>query len=361
MASLYIKKTTVLDGSRRYAVKYRRGGMGWPVEHGGTFKTLRDANIRKTVVGEWLAAGKDPKVEMGRMLAAPVSMRSACADWLASKRSVTDATRANYRSRVAHIEKHLDVAPTRLTVADVNGWIGRLEDDYKPGTVALFVAVLRQVLDHADVIPNVARDRRVELPRRERGEVKPPTANEFLEVLRRTNAKYRPVVVLVEQTGMRVSEAVTLTWDDVDVAGGRLLVSSARSKTGRARWVEVADWMLEALGARGTEGTTHPVNATRTPTGTTAHSHPSPRVFPGMTRQKVYNAIKAGCEAANVETFGPHALRHRRASILHDKMSPARAAEILGHSAQEHLRTYAHVMPVDEVAVHDLISVLMNS
>ncbi len=362
LASLYIKATTVSDGTRRYAVKYRRAGRYSKVEHGGTFKTQRDALTRKARVGEWLAAGLDPKVELRRSLEPPMSMSVACASWLASRRSVSERTRDNYGARLRRIEEDLKVAPAELTVADVNAWVGKLEDDYRPGTIGLFVSTLRQVLDHADVVPNVARDRRVELPRRGRGEVRPPTADEFLAVLRHTNARYRPIVVLLEQTGMRVSEAVTLPWDEVDLARGRLLVSAERSKNGRARWVEVADWMMEVLGPTPRTGITDtihpPLEVGVAQTGGGRAAVPAHRVFPGMTRQKVYNAVRAGCVSAGVEPFGPHALRHRRASILHDRMSPARAAEMLGHTVEEHLRTYAHVMPVAEVAVQDLVSLL---
>lgn len=341
MPTLYIKVTKVKDGSRRFSVKYRRGGGYWPIEHGGTFKTKGQAAIRLRVVGEWLAAGLDPKVELRRLMEPPVSMASACADWLASRRSVTELTRENYRGRLRRIEQDFTVAPAHLTVRDVNDWVDKLTAEYKPGTVALFVAALRQVLDHADVVPNPARDRRVELPRSERGEVVPPTAAEYLSVLQRLNARYRPIVVLLEQTGMRVSEAVTLEWGDVDAGACRFRVSSARSKTGVARWVEASDWVVEMLGPVGV--------------GSAAQG----RVFPGFTRQGIHNALKTACESANVKPFGPHALRHRRASILHNRGVPAaQAASTLGHSAQEHLRTYAHVMPVEEVAVADLAGAL---
>lgn len=352
-------------------MKYRRAGRYSLIEHAGTFKTQRDALTRKQKVGEWLAAGDDPKRMLRRSLEPPVSMKAACDAWVGSRRSVSSSTRANYRAKVGRIVADLDVAPADLEVADVNAWVGGLADEYKPGTVALFVSVLRQVIDHADVSPNVARDRRVELPRRERGEVRPPDAGEFLAVLQRTNRRYRLVVVLLEQTGMRVSEAVTLEWGDVDVGGCRLRVSAARSKTGRARWVEVGDWLMEVLGpteGTGITDTIHPppkVGVAQTSGGralgqgaVARAAVPALRVFPGMTRQKVYNALRAGCVAANVAPFGPHALRHRRASILHNQISAARAAAILGHSTAEHLRTYAHVMPVDEVPVEDLVSAL---
>lgn len=366
MASLYIQTNQTKNG-KTYAVKYRRGGMGWTIEHAGTFKTMREANIRKTKVGEWLAAGLNPKDELRALTTVPVTMAEACDQWLESRRSVSDSTRGVYRAHIDRIKKDLTVAPSSLRVADVNEWVGELAEVYKPASVGKFVGVLRQVLDHVDVSPNPARDRRVELPRRERREVTPPTADEFLKVLRQVSEKHRLPVVLLEQTGMRVSEAASLRWDDVDADGRRLRVAAANSKTGKARWVEVPDWVIEALGAerrpldRG-EGSSPSPLMSRADMASFGVS-PAPlrqlRVFPGATRQSIADALRAGCARAGVPVYGPHQLRHRRASIMHNNGVPAaQAAAFLGHSPEEHLRTYAHVMPVDEVSVQDLLSAL---
>lgn len=46
--------------------------------------------------------------------------------------------------------------------------------------------------------------------------------------------------------------------------------------------------------------------------------------------------------------FSPHDLRHRRATLWHLSGVPvAEAAAWLGHSAQEHVNTYAHATLVD--------------
>ena len=40
MASASITTRHTMGGGRRYAVRFRRGGRYFPVEHGGTFGTL---------------------------------------------------------------------------------------------------------------------------------------------------------------------------------------------------------------------------------------------------------------------------------------------------------------------------------
>jgi integrase len=49
--------------------------------------------------------------------------------------------------------------------------------------------------------------------------------------------------------------------------------------------------------------------------------------------------------ASGIPSYGPHDLRHRRATLRHlQAVPPVEAASWLGHSAREHLRTYAHVV-----------------
>jgi integrase len=49
-----------------------------------------------------------------------------------------------------------------------------------------------------------------------------------------------------------------------------------------------------------------------------------------------------------VPLFSPHDLRHRRATLWHLQGVPAaEAAAWLGHSPQEHLKTYAHATLAD--------------
>lgn len=282
-------------------------------------------------MNEWLAAARDPRVELARATASGALVPDVAHAWLASRRRIADNTRLEYERRVKRIAADFaGVEVEHLSWQDVNEWIGRLERSYRPGTVGLFVQALRQVLDfHGDT--NVARDRRVETPRPDHRRVEPPSAAEVTAMLGKLSVRYRPIVVLLEQTGMRVSEACVLRPDDVDDTESRLLVRV--SKNGQPRWVPCPAWLLERIG------------------------------FPfDVGRQQVHNAIKAACDNANVRRFGPHQLRHRRGSLWHlQGVPPVEAAAWLGHSPVMHLRTYAHVMPVDEVPVQTLASFLSHA
>ena len=94
------------------------------------------------------------------------------------------------------------------------------------------------VLDHAGITPNVARDKvAVEMPREERAEIVPPTAEHVLAVHDVLPTRYRLPLLTLDATGMRLSELEGLTWGDVDEPRGAWRVSAAVSKTRHARWV----------------------------------------------------------------------------------------------------------------------------
>jgi len=128
---------------------------------------------------------------------------------------------------------------------------------------------------------------------------------------------------------MRVSELEHLRWGDVDEPAGRWRVSRARTKTKQARWVPVSDVVFKTV-------TDAVPREDRDLDG---------QVIEGFQADRFRTALGRACKAAGVPLMSPHDLRHRRASLWHlGGVSAAEAASWLGHSAQEHPRTYAHVV-----------------
>jgi integrase len=128
---------------------------------------------------------------------------------------------------------------------------------------------------------------------------------------------------------MRVGELERLTWGDIDEQEGRWRVSASVAKTGKARWVEPPHVLFERVSAL-------------LPRDDRSANR---RVFEGATGDRLRTAIARACTAAGVPAFSPHDLRHRRATLWHLGGVPAaQASAWLGHSAQEHLRTYAHAV-----------------
>ena len=140
------------------------------------------------------------------------------------------------------------------------------------------------VLDHAGIEPNPARSPKVKLPRGERREVNPPTAEHVEAVVRLLPPRYRLPALVLDATGMRVGELEQLTWGDVDEPRGRWRVSAAVSKTGAARWVTPPPVLFEAVMAL-------VPREDRTP---------ERRVFQGFGADQFRTALTRACTAAGV-------------------------------------------------------------
>src|SRR5262249_13806599 len=103
-----------------------------------------------------------------------------------------------------------DLDPGRVTVADVQEWIGGLK--LKPRSPRRYLATLRAILDSAEVDPNPARDARVRLPREEHAPVDPPSAADVETIVATVPPRWRLPLCVLAETGMRVGEAHGLEW-----------------------------------------------------------------------------------------------------------------------------------------------------
>ena len=337
MATLTITTRRAKSG-KRYVVRFRRGGSEFPIEHGGSFKTKREAQIRRDVIGGELAAGRDPRdVLHVRVVPATTTFREWGDRFVASRLDVSSGTLNNYRIHLKVLNEVFgDRIPNEITPDDAMSWI--TSSDLKPSSLRQYMGTLRQVLDHARVEPNAARDRRVRLPRIETEEINPPTAKQFLAILAAIPEGRRLPFLLQEQTGMRSTEIATLTWGDLDFADSQLRVSRARSKTRTGRWVQVPAWLMERIAE------------TLSAEDRTADR----RVFPGLSKDVLKSAMSRACVVAGTGSFSPHDLRHRWISLRVGKGVPITTITAqTGHARKSvTLDVYAHVL-IDPAEINE--------
>ena len=326
MASVSIRRR-----EKSFQVRYRRGGRHYPLVHAGSFKTLKEARLRRDLVAGELAAGRDP-AEILRTLAQP-SERRTFAQWAtAYESSRVDVAKETATGIESHLKRLLptfaDRDPATITPSDVMEWVG-VNADLKPASLSRYLATLRLVLDFAGVEPNPARDKRVRLPRIETPEVEPPSAEQVEAIVAHVPRRWRLPLRTLEQTGLRVGEAHGLEWRDVDVAGSRFRIRQGKTKAAR-RWADVPSWLMVEIQQ------TCPVEdrvAER-------------RVFPGFTPDVAKNVMTRACVAVGIPHFHPHDLRHRYASLkLREGVPVTDLAAQLGHSKKSlTLDTYSHVL-----------------
>jgi integrase len=332
MASASITTRKTRSGVKRYVVRFRRGGRYFPIEHGGSFATLREARIRRDVIAGELAAGRNPR-DLLRTEAERPKTRTF-AEWAeAYRESRPDIGEETRKNTVSHLKRLLptfgDRDPVSITPSDVQEWIGRQMNDLKPSSLSRYLNTLRQVLDFAGVEPNPARDPRVKLPRVEATTVEPPSAAQVEAILAHSPPRWKLALGTLEQTGMRVGELRDLEWRDVDLTESRFRIRKGKTATAR-RWVAAPPWLMEEIAS-----TCPPDDRT-----------PERRVFQGFSPDVAKNVMARACKAAGIPHFHPHDFRHRYASVkLREGIPVTELAAQLGHSKKSlTLDTYSHVL-----------------
>jgi hypothetical protein len=105
-ASITTRRTT---RGKRYVVRFRLGGRAYPIEHGGSFPTMREARIRRDLIAGELAAGRNPR-DLLRTLTEQPRVRTF-ARWAEvyreSRPDIGDETRKNTASEAvaAHLRR----------------------------------------------------------------------------------------------------------------------------------------------------------------------------------------------------------------------------------------------------------------
>lgn len=355
MASVNIRRRQTKSGSR-FQVRYRLGGRTYPLVHGGSFATMKEARLRRDLIGGELAAGRNPAeaLEASRQPLEPIkreTLREVAKRYEASRVHLSDSARKNDSSHLVRIVATLgDRDPRALGFGEIQEWIAQNtktaenEGGLMPSSLSRYVNTLRQLLDFAGVEPNPARSKHVKLPRIVQEEVDPPTAKQTHAILERLGPRWLLPLIVLEQTAMRSGEIAKLVWGDVDVVESRFRLPRRSTKSGRPRWVQVPTWLMEHVAA------TCPLE----------DRSAERRVFPRYSVDGAEKTMISACKAAEIPRFTPHQLRHRRATRWHHENVPAKAlAERVGHAdATLTLNLYSHVLDPGELSRASLEALL---
>ena len=143
---------------------------------------------------------------------------------------------------------------------------------------------------------------------------------EYLAVRAHLPAPWQDILDLAYYSGWRKNEILGLTWDEIDMAGGVIRLSPARSKTLVGRILPMSQPIAEALDRR---------RARRDPD--------SPLVFhrDGIPIRRWRTAWRTACQAAEVPTRFLHDCRRTAARNLIRASVPERVAMLLtGHKSR---------------------------
>jgi integrase/recombinase XerD len=157
-------------------------------------------------------------------------------------------------------------------------------------------------------------------------------AGEAAEAVRRLRSA--ALLELLYGTGARISEAVGLDLDDLDLDQTAAAVR-LRGNGGRGRVVPLGRYAVAALSAYLARG--RPVLASGESGSAVFLSRRGGR----LSRQSAWSALRAAAEAAGLEGVSPHVLRHSFATHLLDGGADVRVVqELLGHASVRTTQLY---------------------
>jgi integrase len=301
--------------------------------------------------------------------------------YVASRTDITVKARQQYEWAIPHIENGLGaIQLSRLDREDVATWIDALAAGGKLGrrSIQICRTVLRAALTEAvdeGLIPR-SPAARVGLPRTVAKEVKPKDAvawdaadvDRFLEA----TAEHRWAVAfrLGALFGLRRSEVLALRWDDVDVEAKSLRIdeslvatnegaawSNAKNERSR-RVIPLDDDTVRALTRRRAEQA-----AERLAAGSEWEDNDliiATRTGRLVLPRSYDRALATIVDNASLPRLTSHGLRHTAATHMvqgaRDVGELRAIADLLGHSPEMLMNTYAHVLPQSQTAVIDRIS-----
>lgn len=328
-----------------------------------TFDSLQEARYFVTETRARIAAGT---------FSAPnkLTLRDLAEDWLQSRNDIRTKSLRGYADVLRPILVRLGHRPvqglTRRDVDDLVKWLGsegrKDGGGYGHRSIVYALGTLKQVLAYGVVIgvlpSNPAQG--VKAPRRKKGDRKIVVPWEPDELLRfRAVADEQPLAGVWRLTlcGLRRSEVLGLSWDDVDFDAGTVHVGWSRVLVGDGRATERDDTK-----SRASERTIRPDDVHA---GTMA-------LLRVLRAQQAANQLGIGpayanaerlvavnelgepldpntfsaqfavlCDQAAVRRIGIHTVRHTVARIMHSVgVTPADAAAFLGHTLAVHLSVY---------------------
>lgn len=334
----------------------------------GTYKSQRSA----------LAAARDMKTEDA--LADKGTVSWLVRRYVAGRTDITPKAQEQYAWAIPHIEAGLGAIQLSMLVReDVAGWIQALANGGKLSkrSVQICRTVLRAALTEAvdeGLIPRspaarVGLPRTVAKPVRVK-ETETWTADEVDRFLEATASHRWSVAFRVSVLyGLRRSEMLALKWNNLDIEAGTLKIdesivatrtgaewSNAKNERSR-RTIPIDEETMRAFVRRRAEQA-----AERLVAGSEWEDNDlivATRVGRLVLPRSYDRALERFVESAELPRLTSHGLRHTAATHMVQQandLGELRAiADILGHSPEMLMNTYAHALPSSQLAVVDRI------
>jgi len=246
---------------------------------------------------------------------------TAHAGWLGMRRS--EGTQAKYGQHLRALEEWAGDRPiTKLTAQEIEfGFLGPWSQGKSSATIRNRMAAMKSLFEFAERFDIVERNpmRKIEAPARDEhmgNWLRPKEDAELLEAVVTPDEKI--IVWLLRFTGLRVSEACALGWEDIDFTNQRLTVRKSKTASGR-RTIPLHPMLVPALHSWQGQRPGSFVLATRNGTA--------------MAHQHVWKIVKRVGERIGVVGLSPHSLRRTFGSAaINEGIRLEVVSKLLGHS-----------------------------
>jgi integrase len=242
-----------------------------------------------------------------------------------------------------HFGRQTDLAA--ITTMDFNRFLAKLAEELQPGTINQIAQQFRQLVIETAALgyatPRIDYPKRLKVKKKTRvfsPEEEVALLN-YLASSPRLHDSYDLVVFLLD-TGARINEALTTTWDDVDLEEKRLRI--IRHKTKTQTILGITNRLHAALARRFQKDTHRPGNNYVFKNGD-ASGH---RRYSDVASKRAF-AVTGINSAENVARLGKatiHTFRHHFISKLTaNGLSPQQIMKLSGHASVSSLMRYSHL------------------
>lgn len=305
---------------RRYIVWYQDSNGKGRTETLPLGSTEKDALERQAELRQKKAQGV-------KVVPTNITLEQWLADWLEEQKPrLRASTLESYENAVKRLKGR--IGRRRLRDVDVDvvaSLVAQMQKDYKAWTIRGTLVVLSRAMQTAVRRGYVAQNPvrgldKSERPKGDQRRMRILNSEEITALLPAVNDQYRSLITILVFTGMRIGEALSLEWSDVDWDAGLIHVRNGKTDAA-TRAIVMMQSLSRVLRAHQMASGRREGLVFTTEAGTE------------VTRRNALRGLAAASKKAGQEKVTLHELRHTFASILIGQgMDVTFVADQLGHA-----------------------------